>query len=142
MVSELLESPEYDTEVKVYGQVSLLGEMLCPCFELTSGGKTVLVWYGLMVEDDGTERPAVSMGDILPHKCGIDLFGVIHAAKHSLLMTDYLRPTSEGVTHNQDRQEVVLIQHTSFSIAVVHYFRSNSVLSKPYTSRSQRRPPL
>jgi hypothetical protein len=63
-VSELLENPIYDTEVKIYGQVSLLGELFCPCFELTSGGKKILVWYGLMVDDDGTERPAVSVEGI------------------------------------------------------------------------------
>ena len=63
-VSELLENPIYDTEVKIYGQVSLLGELFCPCFELTSGGKKVLVSYGLMVEDDGRERPTVSVEGI------------------------------------------------------------------------------
>jgi hypothetical protein len=63
-VSELLESPVYDTQVKVYGEVSLLGELLCPCFELTSGGGTVLLWYGLMVEDDGTEWPSVNVESI------------------------------------------------------------------------------
>lgn len=63
-VSELLESPVYDTEVKIYGEVSLLGELFCPCFELTSSGAKVLVWYDLMVEDDGTERPAVSVEGI------------------------------------------------------------------------------
>jgi len=60
-VSELLEDPTYDVEVSIYGQVSLLGELFCPCFELTSGGEEVMVWYGLMVEDDGAERPAVSV---------------------------------------------------------------------------------
>ncbi len=63
-VSQLLEEPVYDTEVKIYGEVSLLGELFCPCFELRSGGGKVLVWYGLMVEDDGTERPAVSVEGI------------------------------------------------------------------------------
>ena len=63
-VSELLENPIYDTEVKIYGEVSLLGELFCPCFELTSGGKKLLVSYGLMVEDDGTERPTVSVEGI------------------------------------------------------------------------------
>ena len=63
-VSELLENPMYDTEVKIYGEVSLLGELFCPCFELTSGGKKLLVSYGLMVDDDGTERPAVSVEGI------------------------------------------------------------------------------
>jgi len=63
-VSELLENPVYDIEGKIYGKVSLLGEVFCPCFELTSGGEKVLVWYGLMVEDDGTERPSVSVEGI------------------------------------------------------------------------------
>jgi hypothetical protein len=63
-VSELLENPIYDTEIRVYGQVSLLGEFSCPCFELISDGKKVLVSYGLMIEDDGTERPAVSVEGI------------------------------------------------------------------------------
>ena len=63
-VSELLEAPEYDTEVSVYGRVSLLGELLCPCFELTSNGETMQVWYDLMVDDDGTERPAVRVEGI------------------------------------------------------------------------------
>ena len=63
-VSELLEKPVYDTEVKIYGKVSLLGELLCPCFELTSDGKKVEVWYDLMVEDDGTERLSVSVEGI------------------------------------------------------------------------------
>lgn len=63
-VAELLADPVYDTEVTVYGQVALLGELLCPCFELFSGGETLQVWYDLMVEDDGTERAAVSVEGI------------------------------------------------------------------------------
>jgi hypothetical protein len=63
-VSELLEDPVYDTEVTIYGEVSLLGQLNCPCFELTSGGQGVQVWYDLMVEDDGTERPAASIEGI------------------------------------------------------------------------------
>jgi hypothetical protein len=59
--AELLADPLYETEVRVYGQVSALGELLCPCFMLTSGGETLDVWYGLMVQDDGTERPPVSV---------------------------------------------------------------------------------
>lgn len=35
-VSVLLLKPEYGTEVKVYGNVSALGELLCTCFVLTS----------------------------------------------------------------------------------------------------------
>jgi hypothetical protein len=61
---ELLANPVYDVEVKVFGQVDLLGELLCPCFELNSGDETLEVWYGLMVEEDGTERPDVPVEGI------------------------------------------------------------------------------
>lgn len=63
-VAELMADPQYDTEVIIYGKASLLGELLCPCFELTSGGEKVMIWYDLMVEDDGTERPAISVEDV------------------------------------------------------------------------------
>lgn len=56
-VAELLDDPVYDTLVKTHGTVSGLGEFFCPCFELTSGGQKVQVWYDLMVENDGTVRP-------------------------------------------------------------------------------------
>jgi hypothetical protein len=59
-VSELLAEPVYDTEVTIYGQVSQLGELRCPCFELTSGGKSVMVWYA-WYED---EWPTVSVEGI------------------------------------------------------------------------------
>jgi hypothetical protein len=63
-VGELLGEPVYDTEVAVQGKVSLLGELWCPCFELSSCGETVTVWYDLMVDDDEIERPAVSVAGI------------------------------------------------------------------------------
>jgi len=63
-VSEILENPVYDTEVRIYGEVSLLGQLDCPCFELSSSGGKVQVWYDLMVEDDGTERPPASVEGI------------------------------------------------------------------------------
>ena len=63
-VSELLENPVYGREVNIYGNVSLLGELFCLCFELTSGGEKVSVWYDLMAEDDGTQRPSVSVEGI------------------------------------------------------------------------------
>ena len=63
-VAELLENPVYDTEVTIQGEVTLLGELFCPCFVLVSGGETIQVWYGLMVEDDGTQRPPVSVEGI------------------------------------------------------------------------------
>ena len=63
-VSELSDNPAYDTELKIYGEVSLLGELFCSCFELNSGGKRIQVWYALMVEDDGRQRPPVSIEGI------------------------------------------------------------------------------
>jgi len=63
-VAELLQNPVYDTEVTIYGEVSLLGELFCPCFQLSSAGEKVEVWYNLMVENDGTERPAVDVQGI------------------------------------------------------------------------------
>ena len=63
-VSELLKNTVYNKEVKIYGKLSLLGQLLCPCFELTSGGKTINVWHSLMLEDDRSERPSVSVEGI------------------------------------------------------------------------------
>ncbi len=63
-VAELMENPVYNAEFKIEGSVSLLGELFCPCFELTSGGETLMVYYGLMIEDDGTERISVSVEGI------------------------------------------------------------------------------
>lgn len=59
-VAELLENP-VNTEIRIYGEVSLLGKLRCPCFELTSAEKSVMVWYAAMTEPDGTERPPVSV---------------------------------------------------------------------------------
>jgi hypothetical protein len=63
-VSELSDNPVYDTQVMIYGEVALLGELFCPCFELTSGGATLQIWYDLMVEDSGIERAPVSVEGI------------------------------------------------------------------------------
>jgi hypothetical protein len=62
-VADLIENPVYGQDLKVYGQVSLLGELFCPCFELTSGERTVQVWYDLM-EDGDKRRPPVSVAGI------------------------------------------------------------------------------
>ncbi|MFO8143689.1 MAG: hypothetical protein R6T78_03325 [Dehalococcoidales bacterium] len=63
-VAELMNAPVYDESVSVYGEVSLLGQLNCPCFELESGGETVKVWYDLMVEDVQAERLPVSIEGI------------------------------------------------------------------------------
>ncbi len=59
-VAELLENPVYDTEVRIYGRVAGLVEFDWQ-FTLTSGGKSVMVWYDEMVENDGTLRPPVNV---------------------------------------------------------------------------------
>lgn len=61
---ELLQNPVYDKSVRVYGQVSGLGEFMCTCFFLRSEGENLHVWYDTMVEDDGTLQPAVSVQEI------------------------------------------------------------------------------
>jgi len=59
-----LENQIYDQEISVYGTVSKLGELFCLCFILTSEGEELVVFYDTMVEDDGTERPAVDVSGI------------------------------------------------------------------------------
>ena len=63
-VGELAADQLYETPVTLIGRVSLLGQLNCPCFELSSGGESVEVWYDLMVEDDRRELPAVSVEGI------------------------------------------------------------------------------
>lgn len=62
-VSQLLDAPLYDTQVSIYGEVSLLGELRCPCFELTSGGRAVQVWT-VWYDSDVAEGPTVSVNGI------------------------------------------------------------------------------
>jgi hypothetical protein len=94
--AELLGDPIYDTEVKVYGQVSDLGELLCPCFSLTSGDDRIEVWYGLMVEADGSEWPAVSVEGI---KNGdwVVVTGELRASEGTLPSRTFWASQIEGV---------------------------------------------
>ena len=66
--AELLADPVYETPIKVYGQVSGLGEFECKCFALKSGDAQIYVWFDMMVEDDGSPnpptRPSVDIRDI------------------------------------------------------------------------------
>jgi hypothetical protein len=59
-VAEALVDAEAGDVLHVEGQISLLGELFCPCFWLTSGGATVVVWYGLTGNEVG-EREAVDV---------------------------------------------------------------------------------
>lgn len=63
-VTELLDDPIYAEEIQVYGTVDDLGKLLCPCFTLEHGDNSIIVWYDLMVEEDQTEWPAVSIDEI------------------------------------------------------------------------------
>jgi hypothetical protein len=62
--AELLENPIYDTQTRLYGKVSALGELMCTCFFLQSEDGNLHVWYDTMVEDDGALRPSVSIDEI------------------------------------------------------------------------------
>jgi len=66
--AELLIDPVYESEIKVYGQISGLGEFECPCFALKSEGDRIYVWYDMMVEDEGSVRP--------PTRSPIDIEGL------------------------------------------------------------------
>ena len=63
-VTELLENPIYDTQTRVYGEVSALRELACTCFFLQSEEGNLHVWYDTMVENNGTLRPSVSIDEI------------------------------------------------------------------------------
>ena len=63
-VATLLDKPKYDTEVSIYGKVTLPTDAKSPYFELSAGGKKVNVWYDSMVEDNGKKRAAVSVKGI------------------------------------------------------------------------------
>ena len=60
VVGTALQTAVVGDELHVYGDISLLGDLFCPCFHLTSEGGTVVVWYDLMVDDRG-EAPAVDV---------------------------------------------------------------------------------
>ena len=60
-VAQLLQNPVYDKEVRLYGKTSLLGQSVNTSFRLSSGGRSVTVWYEMMVENDGTVRTSAKM---------------------------------------------------------------------------------
>jgi len=59
-VAELYADPIHEIPVQIYGKVSALGELMCTCFFLESGGESIHVWYDTMVEDDGTIMPSAN----------------------------------------------------------------------------------
>jgi len=44
------------SKIRVYGKVEHMGDFLCPCFALSSGGKSIVVWYAPMGEDDNIKE--------------------------------------------------------------------------------------
>jgi hypothetical protein len=62
-VGSVVVSMQIGDEVRLHGEVALLGELFCPCFNVSDGEATVVVWYDLMVDDAG-EFPAVSIAEI------------------------------------------------------------------------------
>jgi len=57
--------PKVYRDIGVYGKVDHMGDFLCPCFELSSGGgKSIVVWYDGMVDKGGVIRPNVSIKGI------------------------------------------------------------------------------
>lgn len=63
-VAELLEAPVYESQIRVYGQVSQLGELRCPCFALTDDGAILYIWYDAMVDDDESQWPPVDISGV------------------------------------------------------------------------------
>ncbi len=70
-VSELLKNPVYDKLVKIYGEVSYLGEINkfreipnCPCFSLYSDGGVINVWYDSMKMFGPIKNPSVDVSGI------------------------------------------------------------------------------
>lgn len=70
-VGDFLKNPVYDKVVKIYGEVSYLGERNqfrqvpdCPCFSLYANDGTVNVWYDSMKIFGPLKRPSVSTAGI------------------------------------------------------------------------------
>ena len=66
--AELLADPVYETPIKVYGQVSGLGEFECKCFALKSGDAQIYVWFDMMADEDGSATP--------PTRTPVDVTGI------------------------------------------------------------------
>ncbi|MBU1018192.1 hypothetical protein KKA33_04155 [Patescibacteria group bacterium] len=60
-LSQLINNPVYNKDLKLKGTVGLLGELFCPCFRLGGGEDFVEVWYDLMAVDSGEPWPKVDI---------------------------------------------------------------------------------
>jgi len=118
-VAELLDNPVYETLVRTHGVVSRLGEFFCPCFELTSGGKTIMVWYDMMVENDGTERPPANKhefdnGDRVIVIGELKGEGGTHYSKGDFWARDitYVFPAPPPEKVRDEKQETLILEDT------------------------------
>jgi hypothetical protein len=98
-VSELLMNPIFDQDVSVFGKISLLGELFCSCFELTSDGETILVWY-VHMDEVGNESKNVSV-DIFDDGDWVIVTGQLQEKKsgrdlHNFWLDTIVVSTSKG----------------------------------------------
>ncbi len=120
-VAELLANPVYDTSVKILGIVSGLNDFLCPCFELVSGGEKLMVWYDLMVENDGTQRPPASQdefsnGDKVIVTGELKGEGGTHYSKGDFWATDITKESS-GISNGNIEVRLAPIHDVQVNIA-------------------------
>lgn len=112
-VSQLLQNPVYDTEVKIYGEVSLLGELNCPCFNFTSGGEAMQVWYDAM-DEDGVTKPPVSVEGIV-NGDWIIVTGELRAGSDNEKLNDFWASSieeSEGKMKKAKKGDTVKVHYT------------------------------
>ena len=87
-VAELLENPIYDTQTRVYGEVSALRELACTCFFLQSEGGNLHVWYDTMVEDSVTIRTSVNV-DAINNGDWVVVIGELKSGGDHYLLNDF-----------------------------------------------------
>jgi hypothetical protein len=63
-VRELMDNPVSGAAVNVTGRVSDLRIMDCPCFTLTSGGRSVEIEYAVMITSAESENPDIDISGI------------------------------------------------------------------------------
>ena len=71
-----LATTEAGTIVGFQGEVSLLGELFCPCFVVSDGGASVVVWYDLM---EGREPVPVAEVDAIRNGGRVQVKGELQA---------------------------------------------------------------
>ncbi|MBU1130631.1 hypothetical protein KJ840_00670 [Patescibacteria group bacterium] len=61
-VSQLLANPQYNAEIKVYGEIADFDMLDCTCFRLIENGAILNAWYDSMTDGQGNKIwPAVDI---------------------------------------------------------------------------------